>query len=315
MNEPPPSRPGLFSRFREGLRGSAATEKPARIFRFPLPAYGKLPVYKDFIATGLTEPGAREFRSWLDRGFSRRWSVDEEYRSTIIPSHSFLFRLPESKTCVAGTLWGSSDEGGLRKFPFAVFVSFPPGHAAAEPLAALLYLPVLESRAREIRDLFGSAGSLTSFYAKYRGAEVDCPVKPRERLLFEAKEELGAFRISELGESVMGPEAQDLWPGFVTEMERAAAHGLEGGAGVLRLPIGDGITPARQLKFWMLWLERSAPKRGNSVLGLLYANVSGRAAFFFRDLQSEDILLLHPTKDCPGALDPLAAVRRAARAA
>lgn len=311
MIKPTPTRPGLFSRFREGLRVGGAAEKPGKSFRFPLHAYGKLPIYKDFIATGLTEPGPREFRAWLDRGFSHRWSVDEDYRSTTIPRHNFLLRLPESKTCVAGSMWGSSDEGGLRKFPFALFVSFAPGHPAAEPLAALEYLPTLEARGREIRDGSGAAGSLASFYAKYRGAEVDCSVKPRERLLLEAKEELGAFGLPDLAESVMGSETRDLWPGFMTEVERAAS-GLERGAGVLRLPIGAGISPARQLKLWILWLERTVPKRRNSLLGLLYTNDTGRAALFFREIQSEDILLLHPTKEPAGVLDPLADARSAA---
>src|SRR5215470_3109326 len=121
----PSERPGLFRR----LLGGDKSEK-VRTARYPLQAYGKLPIYKDFISVGLTDPAAREFRQWIDRGYSYRWAENEAYRETIIPSHGFLLRLPDSRACVAGVLWGSSDEGGLRTFPFAVFLSFPTGQPA-----------------------------------------------------------------------------------------------------------------------------------------------------------------------------------------
>src|SRR5262245_1332620 len=180
MSDSSHERPGLFQRL---WRGS----DKVKTVRYPLNAYGKLPIYKDFISTGLTDVPAREFRSWLDKGFSHRWSVDENYRQTEIPSHSFLFRLPDGKGCVAGSLWGSSDQGGLRKFPFTLFVSFPSGQTASDPVTALEYLSPLERRCRELRDQFGPGASLASLYQAYRGAQFDCPLKSRELILKESK--------------------------------------------------------------------------------------------------------------------------------
>src|SRR5262249_35408807 len=167
---PSSERPGLFRRL---LKGGGEDEK-VRTARFPLQAYGKLPIYKDFISVGLTEPGAREFRQWLDRGFSYRWAENAEYRDAEIPPHGFLLRLPESKGCVAGALWGSSDSGGLRRFPFALFLNFAPSQAAADPQAALHYLSAIDRRGEEIRDGGAAGASLAAFYQAYRGADFEC---------------------------------------------------------------------------------------------------------------------------------------------
>ena len=87
----PPERPGLLKRLWGG-----GPEK-TKTFRLPVNAYGKLPIYKDFISSGLTEPAAREFRAWLDKGFSHRWATDEGCRDAEIPPYNFLVRLPDSR--------------------------------------------------------------------------------------------------------------------------------------------------------------------------------------------------------------------------
>lgn len=283
----PPERPGLLRRLWGG-----GPEK-AKTARLPINAYGKLPIYKDFISSGMTEPPAREFRAWLDKGFSHRWANDESCRGTEIPAHSFLLRLPESKGCAAGSLWGSCDEGGLRKFPFAIFLSFPAAHGAADPVAAVEYLVDVERRASELRFLFGPGSSLSSFYQAYRGAELEVPVRSREQVGREFRSELAGFTVGEFAESVLGSEAARGWP----ELLAAAAEAGDG-AGALALPLGGRLPRAREIEFWLLWLDRSGSKRRGPVTGVLYphGHNPGRAFFFFRDVTPDDFLLLHPTR-------------------
>jgi type VI secretion system ImpM family protein len=284
-------RPGLFRRL---LSGGSSEEK-VRTARYPLQAYGKLPIYKDFISVGLTDPAAKEFRQWLDRGFSRKWAVDEQYRETEIPAHGFLLRLPESRASVAGALWGSSDEGGLRKFPFTVFLSLPAGQPAADPLAAVHYLVPFERRCEEIRDGYAAGASLAAFYKAYRGAEFECAVKTREQVYRELKSAIGDFLVSEFAESLFGPRAAARWPAFLASLEDAA--GQASGPGAIRLPLSGVLPRSREITMWLRWLDRLDGKRRRPVTGVLYTSGRGpgRAVLFFRDLGPEDFLLLHPT--------------------
>jgi type VI secretion system ImpM family protein len=294
----PSERPGLFRR----LLGSQSEK--VRTARYPLQAYGKLPIYKDFISVGLTDPAAREFRQWIDRGYSYRWAENEAYRETAIPAHGFLLRLPESKACVAGILWGSSDEGGLRKFPFAVFVSFPAGQPASDPFAALHYLTALERQCGEIREGYAAGASLSAFYKAYRGAEFECALPTREQAHRDLKSALAAVTVSELAEALFGASALERWPAFGGELEQAASR--VDSAGALRLPLSGALPRSREVGFWLRWLERPEAGRKRGATGLLYSagRGPGRAVLFLRDLKPEDFLLLHPSeRGQPGVLD------------
>src|SRR5215813_9661547 len=207
--------PGLFRR----LWRSVGSER-VKLQRFGLNAYGKLPIYKDFISTGLTDPAAREFRAWLDRGFSHRWSVDDNYRDVAIEPHSFLFRLPDGKGFVAGSLWGSTDEGGLRRFPFTLFLSFPAGQSAADPLTAVEYLSLVEARARDLREQYGAGGSLASLYQTYRGASLDCPLKTPDQIRREIQESAPETPLSTFAESIFGVSGASAWPSLLDEITR-----------------------------------------------------------------------------------------------
>jgi type VI secretion system ImpM family protein len=292
MVEPTRDTPGLFQRLWKG-----ATER-VKTGRFGVNAYGKLPIYKDFITTGVTDPAAREFRTWVDRGFSHRWSTDENYREVEIPSHSFLLRLADGKGFVAGSLWGSTDEGGLRRFPFTLFVSFPGGQAATEPLTAVDYLALIEARSRDLRERFGPGGSLASLYQTYRGASIECPLKTRDQIHREVRSDSGPS-LATFAESLLGPSCEAAWPAFLDEVASAVSSG---GVGAVRLPLGGALPRVREIEFWLLWLSRQERTRKRAVCGLLYPNGSGpgRVTLFFRDLRADDIFLLHSARVSEG---------------
>ena len=193
-----------MSRFRK-----RSADDPPPTESWPLFAFGKLPVYKDFISAGLTDDVSREFRDWLSNGFSRHWSTRDDCRSTEIPLHAFLLRLPESRKMAVGALWGSTDQGGLRKFPFALFTILPGGKPAASVLTALDYLPVFESRAREIRRKYDAGGSLAAVYQELRGARIEIPVRKEEQIRVRLAEALARSRVGPLATALFGERRGD----------------------------------------------------------------------------------------------------------
>jgi type VI secretion system ImpM family protein len=279
----------LLSRFRK-----RSADDPPPTESWPLFAFGKLPVYKDFISAGLTDDVSREFRDWLSNGFSRHWSSRDDCRSTEIPLHAFLFRLPESRKMAVGALWGSTDQGGLRKFPFALFTILPAGKPVASVLTALDYLPVFESRAREIRRKYDAGGSLAAVYQELRGARIEIPVRTEEQIRARLAEALAHSRVGPLARALFGNDATPQWAALLSGLD-AGARRPTVGAAAFRLPLAEETAPLDQLKLWTVRLTKASPA-GAGPTGVLYR--TGGAApcgvIFFRDARAEDILLFHP---------------------
>lgn len=279
----------LLSRFRK-----RSADDPPPVASWSVFAFGKLPVYKDFISAGLTDDASREFRDWLSNGFSRYWSSREEYRAMEIPLHAFLLRLPVSRKVAVGALWGSRDQGGLRKFPFAIFSVLASGRPETSALTALDYLPVFEGRAREIRRKYEAGGSLADVYQELRGARIEIPVRTPEQIRARLEESLSTPRIGPLARALFGEEATERWPALLTGLDGAARRAGDG-TGAFRVPLADEPAPLRQLQLWTLRMTGASPA-GTGPSGVLY-RTGGEVpcgVVFYRDLRPEDILLLHP---------------------
>jgi type VI secretion system ImpM family protein len=277
----------LLSRFR---KQSADDPPPTELW--PLFAFGKLPVYKDFISAGLTDDASREFRDWLSNGFSRLWSARDDCRSTEIPLHAFVLGLPESRKIAVGALWGSTDQGGLRKFPFALFTILPAGKPVASVLSALDYLPVFETRAREIRRKYEAGGALADVYQELRGARIEVPVRSQKQIRVRLADALARDRVGPLATALFGADAAVRWPALLAGLDAAARHPAAGAA-ALRLPLAEGSGPLDQLK---LWTERLTKASSVAPTGVLYriGAAAPCGALFFRDARAEDVFLFHP---------------------
>ena len=280
---------GFLSHFRK-----QSADDPPPTESWPLFAFGKLPVYKDFISAGLTDEASREFRDWLSNGFSRYWSSRDDCRSTEIPLHAFLLRLPESHKMAVGALWGSTDQGGLRKFPFALFTILPAGKPAASVLPALDYLPVFERRAREIRRKYDAGGNLAAVYQELRGARIEIPVRKEEQIRARLAEALARSRIGPLATALFEDGATTHWAALLSGLD-AAARRPTAGAAAFRLPLAEEKNPLDQLKLWTVRLTKSSPPSAGPS-GVLYrtGGEAPRGVLFFRDARAEDILLFHP---------------------
>ncbi len=281
----------LFSKLKDGLSG---TEGPPKLEGYPLHLYGKLPIYKDFISSGFTEEGSKDFRDWLGNGFSRRWSLLEDYKGVEIPLHTFLFALPGGKRSVAGALWGSHDEGGLRQFPFTLFAVVPQGKAVADPYVALSYLDVFEERAAYIRRNFRQGRTVSSFYESFRGARIEVPVKKPAKIAEGVEKEARGVTLGDFAESLLGPAAQADWPRFISRVKSSCT--TSGGAGAVRIPLGNLLPAELQVQTWLSWLSGEGALEAGAPVGSLVCRSGGRsrAVLFFRDLRPEDFLLLHP---------------------
>jgi len=281
---------GLLSRIRK-----RSQDDPPPTEAWPVHAYGKLPVYKDFISSGLTEDGAREMRDWLSNGFSRLWSEREDCRGSEIPLHGFLLRLPQSGRLVAGALWGSHDQGGLRKFPFLLFSVVPAGRGGSNLLTALDYLPAFEKRARDIRRRYATSGSLADVYAELRGARIELPMRPEDEVKARLTASLSIRSVGTLARALLGEEAPRRWNGFLSAVDGAPRQVGREGPGACRIPIAEELPPAAQLQLWSLRMAAASPRDGGPS-GVLYRSDAEAPAgvLFFRDLREEDFVLLHP---------------------
>lgn len=283
----------LFSKLKEGFSGP---DGPPKMETFALHLYGKLPIYKDFISSGFTEEGSKDFRDWLGNGFSRRWSLLDEYKGSDIPLHTFILPLPGGKRSIAGALWGSHDEGGLRKFPFTLFSVVPQGRPAADPFVALSYLDVFEERAAYIRRNFLQGRTVASFYESFRGAKIELPVKRPGKIAEGVEKEAKGVTLGDFAESLLGASAPAQWPGFLSRVKAACGHGPGEGAGAVRLPLGNLLPAEVQVQIWLTWLEGEGVLADRAPSGTLVCRSGGssRAVLLFRDLRQEDFLLLHP---------------------
>jgi type VI secretion system ImpM family protein len=285
----------LFSKLKDGLSGA---DGPPKLEAYALNLHGKLPIYKDFINVGFTEEGTKDFRDWLGNGFSRRWSLLEEYKGSDIPLHTFLLPLPGGKRSVAGALWGSHDEGGLRQFPFTLFSVVPQGRPAADPFVALSFLEVFGERAAYIRRNFVPGRTVASFYESFRGARIEIPVKRPGKIAEGVEKEAKGSTLADFAESLFGPAAAAAWPRFLAKVKSACSHAPGEGAGAVRIPLGNLVPAEVQVQMWLTWLENAGVVGDRGPSGTLVCRAGGRsrAVLLFRDLRPEDFLLLHPER-------------------
>lgn len=282
---------GFLSRLKGSLGGGEKGEA------LPLNLWGKLPIYKDFISAGLTDDASREFKEWISNGFSRLWSTNDELREEEIGFHSFVLNMPRAARTVAGCLWGSHDEGGLRRFPFSVFAVLPLGRHFSDPVCALEALEVVEEKASAIRRNWDSPGTLTPFYAAFRGATMEIPQRPREKVVSAVAVEAAAVPAAEFALAFLGGDGR-AFASYLAATE--AALGPVGAEEALRLPLVDLLPPARQAQLWLLRAGGSARVPEGILLGT--PGVSrAEATFLYRPVRPEDFLLLRagPVPEAP----------------
>jgi len=291
VSKPPESRSSIFQLLKLSFGGPKNVE-------LPLSCYGKLPIYRDFIRNSLAGPEAQAFKQWLDRGFSRHWEAQDACREYRFGTHALVLTFPGTGRVVLAYLWGSADNEGLRRFPFAFFVSVPAPRGSGTG-------PGVDAAAQFVRraqgwqddlDVFRDVDSLVQ---AIRGRQVSLTLLDEEHALERLREALGGLTVREFAESLYGAAADRLFPALVTWLRRRAGP-VPGSPVAARLP-GSPLLPAvHQAGLWAALL-RDERGRGPAVCNIfipLQGDAGVGPVILGRDLRPEDVVVFHP--EMPG---------------
>jgi type VI secretion system ImpM family protein len=287
-----------------------------KIVRPALSTYGKLPLYKDFLRHGLAAREAQAFRQWLDRGFSRHWEADEACRGHRIEPHLFSLRFEGLARRLVGGLWGSHDQGELRRFPFTLFVSLPAGGAFGD-LSALCALEAVAGRVAEVRREVAAEADAQGFYRRVRDAALTLRLERDTTVRQRLAKEVADVSVRRFAESLYGDAAAERWPALLAYLERRRATGRSRDRKAAspplacRLPVSPLLPAVRQAQLWAAVLLGSGAK-GKEPFNVLLpgagADPAGGIVILERDLRPDDDFAFHPS---PPSYDYLEDLRRA----
>jgi type VI secretion system ImpM family protein len=285
VSKPEAEGPSLFAALGSLFGGGPKIVRPA------FSAYGKLPIYKDFLRHGLAARESQAFRQWLDRGFSRHWEANDACREHRIEPHALSLGFEGLARRVVGFLWESHDEGELRRFPFTLFVSIPASGAFGD-LAALEALGEVAEGAGALRRAVREAGDAQAFYRSMRDASLTLRIERDSGVRERLAKALADLSVGEFAASLYGDAAPGRWPALLAYLaRRRAAPPL-----ACRLPVSRLLPVLRQAELWAaLLLGAGAKGRGSLNLLLPWgSDASGGIVLFERALRPEDVLALHP---------------------
>src|SRR5688572_21114116 len=203
--------------------------------RAQIELYGKLPLAKDYLRVGCADGAGRELREWLDRAFGSA----RDAASQPVLGEPLRFLGQASDAPLQGCLWPSTDEGGKRSFPFALFVQ-----RHRKPLVADLGdgLPVAEALWRELEALRDSAAQGPDgahFLDALRGREIDLEdLRPRVRLRADFEDWLASLWPADLQE------------GLASELRELRALARDARGGPWRLPLARELPLLDQVLAW-----------------------------------------------------------------
>lgn len=264
----------MFERFRK--------ETPA------LQLYGKLPLAKDYLRVGASKGTARTFRDWLDGAFSTR-AVRGGAPSFPWPAR-FVIGVVEDEPLM-GCAWPSSDQGGERPFPFALFLE-----RRRKALLAGFHdsMEVLVEAWTRLDGCYAARANFAdgeSFLAGMRGLEIE----------ISGSDPAGSQRIEwESWTSALWPgEGHD---GLLQTLSSLSHLGREGHRGPLRLPLVGDLPVVPQVNAWWTALVALQLFTTDSVptvffpQGEVATEEPAFAVFFRRALRMDDAIWINSAR-------------------
>ena len=228
-----------------------------------LQVYGKLELAKDYLRIGCSTGGGIQLRDWLDRGFSAQAAEDQVRLAW--PAR-FLWG-PGSP--LAGTAVPSSDEGGLREFPFVVFIERKRRAVIEEWERGFAATAALWTH---LDGHYGARANFTDGQGYIRALR-NLSVEPGD-LVPQKPESVG-----------LDSWLESLWPGggaqgFRATLDRLAALAKESYAGPLRLPLAPGLPYLDQACAWLTALVELELAEGDEVPTLFFPQERAAIAGF-----------------------------------
>ena len=296
-SKPDTEGPSFFAALGSLFGGGPKVVRPA------FSAYGKLPLYKDFLRHGLAAPEAQAFRQWLDRGFSRHWDEDEACRSHPIAPHAFSLCFEGLARRLAGCLWGSHDQGELRKFPFTLFVSLPAGGAVGD-LSVLRSLEEVARSAGALHRTLDASPNVQSFYHRLRESSLTLRMERDKTLVPRIEKETRSLTVRDFAESLYGKDAAVLWPALLAYLDRrrsasrTRARDTATPPLACRLPVSPLLPALVQAELWSAFILGAGAK-GKEPLNVILpwggADPAGGILILERNLRPDDVFVFHPS--------------------
>ena len=296
-----------FSGFRD-FKNKLFAKSVAKIERFRLSVYGKLPIYKDYILWECHRPGAEEFKLWLDQAFGLPW--DEFGGKNARPRCKFrvIWAPAGSKHVIAASMWPSADEGNLRKFPFTLFGVFGRSETIGNGVggAVGVFCPVWKS----MEELYPAMKAQSDVQTLYTYLQVTDP---------EIKDEPAAeeenLNVREWFEA-MAPLGDRGYGARMQYLLRETIEGYnsfdEGGAALaVRLPLAArGPSVALQAETWAQAFQKNVKKCPAFPTVLIELNDDDRptnVVLIWRELMREDGRLFAEKSEAFEYLEDIAA--------
>lgn len=234
---------GAFQNIKEKLlRGGGA-----KLDNLALAAYGKMPLYKDYINLECNDGPAAEYKAWLDASFGLTF---EEFGGRAVAMEGpkrLLWRLPGGKSFAVATLWPSHDEGGLRKFPISFFAAIPRGALQGKSVAdGWMLLEQIWAALEAARVEAAAMKSIDEFYAAFRGRKIEAVDAGADGDAKVTVEEWIRALDPAAPESYAGRLTQNL-AGLIEACREFADHGADL---AVRLPLSPSIPLGAQVYVW-----------------------------------------------------------------
>jgi len=223
----------------------------------PLGCYGKLPCWREFLEENVSYPSSRALKKWMHEGREESNLGAEETggEKVLERAHQrFLFSLPGSVELVAGVIRPSTDQGGLRKFPFAVFTHFPRRlYGKQYALLPLALSPVWDAL-DDAWESLSNVASRTAFRELLASTKVPGPAPVDEvRRQYEEMQGEDAGRLFRQEDGASLRRLTEMMPGTIAELKK---KGGEGGL-KLELPVSrDRESACFDAAFWIELLNR-----------------------------------------------------------
>ena len=230
----------------------------------PLACFGKLPFWPEYLEHGVSYPSSRALKDFLLRGrsameYAEEGGVDSgEERGS-----RFVIALAGSLELLVGFVGPSTDLGGLRRFPFAVFAHLPRRfygkHYALLPVGLDGVWEILEDTWRGLTELSSDA----AFSEMAASTRIPMPRDPGEaRAIYQAGLGEGAQRIFE---SFPGTSPAGLAAGL-PDLLRRLKQERQNPAITAELPVSSSLEDAGvDAAAWLellgrqFWLRRLEP--------------------------------------------------------
>lgn len=231
----------------QNLKDKLLPKGDGKLESLPLSAYGKLTLYKDYINLQVNDGPAAAFKKWMDQAFGMTFEEFGGRAVTLDYPSRIVWHLPAAKAYAVGVIWPSTDEGGLRKFPFCFFTVISKGTLAGRPIAEglALLVPIWKFAERAYEEA-RALSNIEAFYTAFGDRKIETEPEAQDSADGISREEwmTGMMPADGAGFSHrLTANVSNLIGGARTLAEQGAALAV-------RLPLSRALPVAPQVCIW-----------------------------------------------------------------